>query len=329
MRETEQDILNRNVDKSLATRNGTLRKARSVASYEFNWLKNGEHSYGASIYHSILKGFASVFEYEGLPEDIRANEFESFLIQSGRMKIIKVGKKFYPVHVVPKKYNHYGDWVETTIIEPYLPGLTGKTTEKFLNVTFKNDVLGQSLVKLIYPFLTMIDDTLFNMDTNQKALSGKAIWLSEEIGSSGDNQELEDQINQWYIDGKPVKVVEKTAAMGDNTPLIPLSVVDGTDSFISTIDKAFSQMLNVLGIPNNGAEGKKERMIVSEISIQNVLQSSILDDMLKMRQIAIEECNKVFGWNASVKVRDEIDGTKLMAGDTDPSNVEGGNDAQD
>lgn len=307
-----QEVLNANVDKTIQTYEGTHRKPRGIYAYEYNFLNPIVPSFGSAIYQSIIKGFASVFEYDGFPEEIRVPEFEAFLVQSGRMKIIKAGSMFYPVHVVPRKFNHYGDWIETSIIEPYLPGLSGKKTEKFDNVEFKNDVLGQSLIRLIYPFIETIDDALFNLKINQEILAGKYVFITPETTKQGTNKENEDSLSLWITNGKPIKEIAKSLLEDGELPIKKLEVNDATQSFIDTIQFNYNQMLNVLGIPNNNAEGKRERMITSEIDIQNILQSSILEDLLKARQYAVSQFNKLFGTNVSVSIRTELETAQLV-----------------
>lgn len=306
----DRNILNSNVDKTIIHNNYTDRKPRGIASYEYDFLWPGEPSFGRSIYLSIIKGFASVFEYNGLPEEFNPYVFEMHLLQSGRMKTIKIGNKILPVHIVPKMYNQNGDWVESTIIEPYLPKLTGKKTETFKNVQFKNDVLGQSIIRLIYPFLEAIDDALFNLDINQKLIKGKLVWYKDGVTTIGSNTEDENAYNQELVNGKPGMILNKSMLDGKEFPIQILQADDVTQSYIDTIQFNFNQLLNVLGIPNNNAEGKKERMVVSEITIQNILQSSILQDMLNMRKQSINEFNKLYGLNASVEIRSDIEVSK-------------------
>lgn len=304
--EVSAEVLDANIDKTLVKDYSSFRKPRGIFSYEFSFIFNGEMSFGSSIYKSLLKAFSKVFDWKGLPDDIRSEEMEMFLIQSGRLKFIKVGERNFVVHIVPKKFNNYGDWIESTIIEPYLPALSGKTTEKFKNVEIKNDVLGHSLIRLVYPFISTIDDTLFNLENNQAILAGKYIFVDDKASNKDDNTEQDNALSQWMIDGKPVKTLSLSLMDDGTIPLKIIEVNDATQSFIETIQFNYSQMLNVLGIPNNNVEGKKERLITSEINIQNVLQASIIDDMLSMRKRAAKQLKEVFGWDVSVELRQDI-----------------------
>lgn len=317
----DQYILNQNFEKNIHDAYGQHRKPRGVAHYEYDYVWPGEVSFGSSLYKSLVRGFSSLFEYDGLPEEIEPEVFDMFLNQSGRMKIIKVGSKFYGVHITPKKFDNQGRWIETTIIEPWLPTLSGKTTEKFKNVEFRNNVLGESLIRTVHPYIEMIDDVMWNMDINQKILSGKFQYIIDETSNLGDNKEELNSLSQELVNGQPVILIKKSMTNTDGqSPLQSIIVQDATDSFIKTFKTMRSEMLNVIGIPNNNQEDKKERSISSEIDIQNIIESSILEDMLKWRQKGIDKCNEVFGWNASVKLREDVLGK--IEGDDEDDNIE-------
>lgn len=281
---------------------------RSLLSYELNYLLGREfNTFGGSIYWSIITAFSSIFVYENLPEDFKGEEFEMFLLQSGRMKIIQVGNMIIPVHIVPKKYNHYYDWIESSIIEPYLPSLSGKNAELFNAVQIKNDVLGESIIRKIYPFINAIDEILNNLRKQQKILAGKFVLLASATGDSNARVE-EDAANDWLLNEKSVKQLNKsmTDSNGD-IPLQQLQVSDSTDSYIKSLNYFYNQMLNVLGIPSNNLEGKKERTITDEINIQNVLNSSIVENMLQERKKSVKEMNERFGTNIIVKLIDVME----------------------
>lgn len=305
----KENILDLNIDSTINQIGSTYRKPRGVYKYEYDHIFHfGNNSFGSSIYASLLTALSSVFEFEGLPEELQSRQQEifSFILQSGRIKIIKVGSKFYPVHISPKKYNHYGDWLESSIIEPYLPSLNGKKAESFPNIEIKNDVLGESLIRKIYPFLEAIDDALFNLKQNQSVLAGKYIYTKSEGSNRDDNTEIANAFSNWLIDGTPVKVITQKLLDNGESPLQKLEVSDSTQSFIETIQYNYSQLLNTLGIPNNNVEGKKERLITDEINVQNIIQSSIVDNMLEMKKRAIKDFNETFGMNAVVRIKNEL-----------------------
>lgn len=305
------EILNSNMEKVLVSSEGSIRKpAKTIFDYEFDFSFSFNtwkaDSYGQSLYLSLLKAFSALFTWKNLPSGIRSSEFELFLNQSGRLKVIKIGSIFYPVHITMTKRNNYGDYIESRIVEPYLKGINGKKTELFENIEIKNNVLGTSLIRLIFPFIETIDETLYNLDMHQQILSGKYIYLTDQTKNKDEREREEDSANEWFTNGKPIKTFSKSLLEDGKIPLHKIEIDDTTQSFLSTIQYNQSQMLNVLGIPNNNVEGKSERLITSEINIQNIIQSSIVDDMLEMRKRFVEEFNKKFNLDISVELRNDI-----------------------
>lgn len=299
------EVLERNTDTTIHNRSGTTRKTRSMSSYENLFMDAFfTPTFGSSLFHSLLNGFSSIFEWVNLPDEIKSEDIEKFLISSGRVKMIYVNDTYYVVHISPIKWDHYFNTIESRIIEPYLGRLNGKITELFPNVEIKNNSLGMSLIRQIFPFIETIDEALFNLDINMKILSGKFILLTSESVNTPENRKEQVSVNQWLINGEPVKVMERYLTDESGSPLISLDVKDSTESFIQTIRFMISQLLNVIGVPNDNFEDKKERKITSEINVQNILQSSIIEDMLNWRKIGAKNFNKTFDLNIEVKVKD-------------------------
>lgn len=309
----EQDIMQRNIDSVIMDRDGAYHKPRgkSLAEYEFSFIAGCTPTFGQAIWHSLLESVSAAFIWEGFPEGFREREFEMKLVNMGRVKIIEVGDQYEPVYVVPKKWNMHGDWVESTIIEPFAPRLTGKSAEKFNGVEVKNNVTGESLIRKVYPYIKAIDDALFNLEQNQSILAGKFVWLkpagSGAVSEGSANKESENALSQWVVNGKPVKELAMGLLDDGKLPLIPLAVNDATDSFIKTVQFMMNQMLNIIHVMNNSAEGKKERMITDEIGVQHVLQGLGINGALEVREYAAKRMSKAFGLDITVSLRDGVD----------------------
>ena len=61
----------------------------------------------------------------------------------------------------------------------------------------------------------------------------------------------------------------------------------------------------MLGINNNSTSGKRERLIVDEINVNNDYTDINIDMRLHERQLFCERVNELFGLNISVKKRFE------------------------
>ena len=301
--------LNTNVDLTVTTRTGITRKPLKVRTIESGFFDFFfEPTFGSSIYHAFLNSYSSIFEWKGLPKtkDLNSFNLEWKLNQGGRIKFIKVGSTFLVVNITPQKWNHYGDITESLIIEPWLPKLQGKKTEIFKNVEIRNNTAGHSLIRQIFPFLNDIDDTWDNLNTHGRVLTGKILISGLGNVVDKDNNIVEESINQWLINGKPAKYIPTEWIKVNKIEINPLQFQDSTESFIRVLKYNMSNMFKILGIPSNDNEDKKERLITSEVSVQNVLQSSIIDNMLDVRRLAAIKINKEFGLNISVDIKEEF-----------------------
>lgn len=302
-----QAIMESNVDITLSNKYGTFRReSRTIFSYENSWMSEYYRpSFGYSLYNSLLNGFSDLIKWDGLPPELNSYDIERFIVGAGVVKFIKVGTEYKVVRITPEKYNHYGEVIKSWITEPFLGKLNGKRTEKFKSVELINNPMRTSLIRMVFPYIEIYDDTLFNLDIHMKLLTGSLVWFLDESQKTGENQE-ENTINNWMLDGKPVKVVMERLDSADGDKFKVIQFESRVSDFIEGIRFTMNQMLNVLGIPNDNAEDKKERKVVAEVSIQNILQSTIISSMLEVRKRAVEKINETFGLNISVRLNDAL-----------------------
>lgn len=280
---------------------------RTIGSYEWDWMWPRNMSFGYSIWQAYQIVYSSCFVWEGLPETIDPEIMELYVVQSGVLAGVKVGSEVYMVHAAPERWDHQGNYKKARIVEPFLPGLNGKQVEDFEHVYLKNNSLGQSLIRIIYPFLKTLDDTIFNLDAHQSILAGKYVYVSDAISKKGDNKENENSLSQWISNGKPVKEFKKQLMSDGKLPLLKLEVEDYTDSFIQVIKECETYIKKVLGLPSNSVESKKERVNTEEISVQQAASSNLAQNMLAWRQKFADEINEKFGLNVKVRLRDVLD----------------------
>ena len=275
------------------------------------------NSYEWSLFTQILDGMQQIFLWENLPENMTSGNLERTLISAGRIKFIKVGKTFQYVRIAPTKWDKDNNCLESVIVEPFLPNLTGKKTEIFNSVEIKTNQIGESLITRIWPFLLGVAEQYRGLIINARALRGKGLVelpdvdtnQNFETSDSGNHiletETPEDEFNNWLLGENPFKVI-KTGMMGDAI-FTNFDFTDNTPAFLTTAGTFWNALLNSIGIPSNNVEGKQERLIVGEISIQNILQSKMLEAMLEYREFAAKQINEVFGLNVSVKVNIEAE----------------------
>jgi len=203
-----------------------------------------------------------------------------------------------------------------------LPGLNNKVTEQFRNVEIKNNNMGLSLAVMSWYWMNNIEKSWFNYTQHMNLLTGKVAWFTKAGASTTDkpgNKADQNSISQFFVDTRPVKVINKKGIDGD-VPFQVINITDSSESFIKNIDKNLASWWSVLGLPSDDNGNKSERRITDEISIQNILESSILTDMLNSRQKSAKEMNKEFGWNVSVELIDNFYKSNLEPGEVPEQN---------
>lgn len=305
----EKALIESNTDSTIHRKEGTYRKPLGgfgIRAMEHGWLF--EHlltpTFAYSLWTSIVNGLSAVIKIDNLPDGINEGSFKRRLLMSGRMKTIKVGSKHLAVNITPQKWDHEDKIIKSTIVEPRLPNLSGKVTENYKAVEIKLNNQGISLIRQIYPFLVMMDDAIFNLDQHSKVLAGKFTYQTEDR-TNVDNGTLDDSLNDWITNGKPVKVLFGSIVDGE-VNIKPVVTQDSTDSFLKTAKYANNNILNIIGVPNNNNEDKKERLITSEVSIQNILQSAILADVLYWIGEWAKDFNAVHNTNVVTGLNTEI-----------------------
>lgn len=278
------------------------------------------HEFGTfaqSLFFHIMSSYSSLFKWENLPEGMTSQEIESRLFLFGRLKLIKVGRKYLWVRYVTQKWDYRGKAISSRIVEPWLPKLNGKSPELFQNVEIWNDLRGVGVLWKIRELLNNLDQTYESLMSNVRLLSGKAVYMTNETNSGDDDMQtsmhggeyvesqVERELNAWFQNGNAVKALTSDmTSNGDLLPVVPLQFQDSISSFIETSQHLMNQLLNIIGIESNNVEGKKERLITDEIEIQNRLQNQQLDTMLAFRRNAVDEINSLFGLNITINVND-------------------------
>ena len=301
---------NRNVGSITSTQNIPLYFYENIDMLGYSGIR--ANSYEWSLFTQILDGLQQIFLWENLPENMTSGNLERTLISAGRIKFIKVGKTYQYVRIAPTKWDKDNNCLESVIVEPFLPNLTGKKTEIFDSVEIKTNQIGESLITRIWPFLLGVAEQYRGLILNARALRGKGLVELQDVDTNQNfetsdtgeqilqTETPEDSFNSWMLGENPFKVV-KSGMMGA-TLFTNFDFTDNTPAFLTTAGTFWNALLNSIGIPSNNVEGKQARLIVGEISIQNILQSKMLEAMLEYREFAAKQINETFGLNVSVKI---------------------------
>lgn len=290
--------------------------------YVYGLTSDMTNAFETAIILQIIDAFGSIFEWKDLPKGIDSEDLESMLLVSGRLSFVKVGNTEYLVRYSISKFDQNSNVINARIIEPKLAFLNGANLENFKHVEIKNNRLGLSIIHKIWPYIQANGElhrrVLINARVQGKVVvqapNGSTDLNLEDINDNGEKSSdmttgLEDSLNEWLENENVFKIFDKEL-MGDFS-FDPIGIEDSGAALLEAISFNDGKILSSLGMPSNNLEGKEERAVKGEISLQNVFESTIIETMLKHRIKAAEQINEKFGYNVSVdysaKVKEQME----------------------
>lgn len=249
-------------------------------------------------YYWLMLITRSLFEWKNLPNNMNERWIERYLYRDGRcvfyddpiMGLMVAG--FAETYTV----NCYND---PTSVTPIAPNYTynGKELINGDNavVIRNNDMMIPS-----FPMIRLYAKKLANLDRSIEV--NVEAQKTPVVVQCTDKQRLslKNAINQ-RIDNEPVMFVDKSLDLNDikildlNPPLVfPQLQLQKHN----VLNECFTR----LGI-NNANMDKRERLVADEVQANNEQVQASEDVMLKARQRACEEINRIFGTNISVERR--------------------------
>ena len=123
--------------------------------------------------------------------------------------------------------------------------------------------------------------------------------------ASSDDEKLSYQVlGDEYANYVPIVKISDTLNL-KNLQAISLSAPYVVDKLEDELTVLWSRVLTDLGYESNPSE-KRERLISEEVAGNNGQAEAFRNIGLSLRQRAINACNKLFGWKASVTFRSEL-----------------------
>lgn len=124
------------------------------------------------------------------------------------------------------------------------------------------------------------------------------------LGSSDDEKISYQVLGDEYANYVPIIKISDTLNL-KNLQAISLNAPYVVDKLEDELTVLWSRVLTDLGYESNPSE-KRERLISEEVAGNNGQAEAFRNIGLSLRQRAINACNKLFGWNASVTFRSEL-----------------------
>ena len=238
----------------------------------------------------------SIFKWENLPNGINERWIEKYLFDIGECMFFKDQILGFRVSKsIDKGINIYGEPID---LEPESTGLTEPKTYKngIDAVLIKNNDLSIPTLPTLQLYAYRLADLTRTQDVNITAQKTPILIITS------DRQKLtmKNVFNQWS-GNEPVIYGDKEMNI-DGVKVLKTDAPIVFDKIQIQKHQLWNEVMTFLGV-NNANQDKKERLVDDEVQANNEQVKICLDVMLKARQSACSEINRIFGTNIKVSAR--------------------------
>lgn len=251
-------------------------------------------------YYKLMLIARSLFKWEGLPNNMDERWIEKYLFTSGKCIFYKDPVMGFMVAGFGQQggINCYGDPTSVyPVAENYVYNGPELINGDNCVVVRNNDLMLPTFptVRHYSYKLTNIDRAI---DVNIEAQKTPILVRCSEKQKLS----LKNAINQRR-DNEPVIWTADTGNIGDMVDTLSLNAPAVFKDLQTQKHMILNEVFTDFGI-NNANMDKKERMVANEVEANNEQVKASEDVMLKARERACEEINRIFGTNISVRRRD-------------------------
>ena len=250
-------------------------------------------------YYKLMLVARSLFEWENLPNNMDERWIEKYLFTSGKCIFYKDPTMGFMVAGLAQQgsINCYGD---PTSVWPVAENYT-YNGEKLVNGENCYVIRNNDLMLPNFPIIRHYAYKLCNIDraidTNVEAVKTPIIVRCSEKQKLS----LKNAINQRK-DNEPVIWASDLADINEMVDTLTTNAPIVFPQLQTQKHMILNEVFTDLGI-NNANMDKRERMVANEVEANNEQVKACEDVMLKARQQACKEINRIFGTNISVKRR--------------------------
>ena len=250
-------------------------------------------------YYKLMLIARALFDWEGLPNNMDERWIEKYLFTSGKCIFFKDPKLGFMVAGLAQQgsVNCYGDPTDVyPVAENYV-----YEGEKLINGKNCYIIRNNDLMLPNFPIIRQYAFKLTNIDraidTNIEATKTPIIVRC----SDKQKLSLKNAINQRR-DNEPVIWTTDQANIGDMVSTLETNAPVVFPQLQTQKHMILNEVFTDLGI-NNANMDKRERMVANEVEANNEQVKASEDVMLKVREEACKQINRIFGLNISVKRR--------------------------
>ena len=238
----------------------------------------------------------SIFKWENLPNGINERWIEKYLFDIGECMFFKDPILGFRVSKsIDKGINAYDEPID---LEPESTGLTEPKTYKngIDAVLIKNNDLSIPTLPTLQLYAYRLADLTRAQDVNITAQKTPILIITS------DRQKLtmKNVFNQWS-GNEPVIYGDKEMNI-DGVKVLKTDAPIVFDKIQIQKHQLWNEVMTFLGV-NNANQDKKERLVDDEVQANNEQVKICLDVMLKARQSACMDINRIFGTNIKVSAR--------------------------
>ena len=238
----------------------------------------------------------SIFKWDNLPNGINERWIEKYLFDIGECMFFKDPILGFRVSKsIDKGINIYNEPID---LEPESTGLTEPKTYKngIDAVLIKNNDLSIPTLPTLQLYAYRLADLTRAQDVNITAQKTPILIITS------DRQKLtmKNVFNQWS-GNEPVIYGDKEMNI-DGVKVLKTDAPIVFDKIQIQKHQLWNEVMTFLGV-NNANQDKKERLVDDEVQANNEQVKICLDVMLKARQSACGEINRIFGTNIKVSAR--------------------------
>ena len=270
-------------------------------------------SFAWTLKDTFINMLASMFTYEGLPESIKPEFVERFLIMNGSIAgwrydgpdadysdklIVSIGGDANEPDV-------YG--IGTHYIAATQNGYTKSLKRDEDGVIIYNNSCYMPDIQIINAFVDELTEMFVSLRTNILYTRNKPVFKA---ATDKEKRAIQEAFEKIKNDLEPI-IVTSTNVMEEIEGSETVKVLDITDVnnadklqyIVKSIDDAFRWFFTLYGQAVQG-NGKMAQQTVKEVDGSTSLSFIYPNDRLKMRQEGFDRFNKMFGTNISVRFSD-------------------------
>lgn len=251
-------------------------------------------------YYKLMLIARSLFKWENLPNNMDERWIEKYLFSSGKCIFYKDPNMGFMVAGFGQQgsINCYGDPTSVyPVADNYVYNGPELINGENCYVIRNND--------LMLPNFPVIRKYAFDLTNIDRAISVNVEAIKTPIIVRCSNKQklsLKNAINQRR-DNEPVIWTSDTANIGDMVDTLNTNAPVVFPQLQTQKHMILNEVFTDLGI-NNANMDKRERMVANEVEANNEQVKASEDVMLKAREQACKEINRIFGTNISVRRRD-------------------------